>query len=324
MLLGVAIGDGLGNTTESQLPARRWAERGEIRDYLPNRYAGDQAVGVPSDDTQMAFWTVEHLLEHGRFVPELLSARFAKARIFGIGSSVRQFQANWSPERPWWTVGAPSAGNGALMRIAPMLLPHLAAPSSELWADAALSAAITHRDAAAISSAVAFTALDWDLLGRTAAPQPEWWLDRYVEVASEIEGSMPYVPRGGDWTDWQGPVWQFVDHEVRRALTRGGSTLATVNSWYSGAYLLETVPTALFILARHAADPEEAIIRAVNDTKDNDTIAAIVGAAVGALHGAAALPRRWLAGLTGRLEEADDGTVQALTERAILQYGTGS
>jgi len=35
----------------------------------------------------------------------------------------------------------------------------------------------------------------------------------------------------------------------------------------------------------HARDPEEAIVRAVNDTKDNDTIAAIAGAGVGVLHG---------------------------------------
>lgn len=35
---------------------------------------------------------------------------------------------------------------------------------------------------------------------------------------------------------------------------------------------------------------EEAIIQTVNDTHDNDTIAAIVGAAVGALHGEGALP----------------------------------
>lgn len=32
-------------------------------------------------------------------------------------------------------------------------------------------------------------------------------------------------------------------------------------------------------------DPEEAIIRAVIDTKDNDTISAIVGAAMEALYG---------------------------------------
>ena len=42
---------------------------------------------------------------------------------------------------------------------------------------------------------------------------------------------------------------------------------------------------------------------------DNDTIAAIVGAAVGALHGEAALPKRWRDNLLGRTMEADDGRV---------------
>ena len=86
--------------------------------------------------------------------------------------------------------------------------------------------------------------------------------------------------------------------------------------WHSSAYLLETVPTVLHILARHGHDPEETIVRAVNDTWDNDTIAAIVGAAVGALHGAAALPRRWVEGLLGRTREHDDGRVHDLLLRA--------
>ena len=48
------------------------------------------------------------------------------------------------------------------------------------------------------------------------------------------------------------------------------------------AGISELQPT---ILMRHGEDPEEAIVRAVHDTQDNDSIAAIVGAAVGALHG---------------------------------------
>ena len=57
----------------------------------------------------------------------------------------------------------------------------------------------------------------------------------------------------------------------------------------------------------HSSDPEEAIVRAVNDTKDNDTIGAIVGAAVGALHGESAIPRRWVDGLLGRIvADVDD------------------
>lgn len=39
MLLGLAIGDALGNTTESMLPAQRAAQYDEIRHYLPNPHA---------------------------------------------------------------------------------------------------------------------------------------------------------------------------------------------------------------------------------------------------------------------------------------------
>jgi ADP-ribosylglycohydrolase len=91
--------------------------------------------------------------------------------------------------------------------------------------------------------------------------------------------------------------------------------------WYSGAYLLETVPTVLCVLARHGGDVEEAIVRAVNDTIDNDTAGAIVGAAVGALHGRAALPERWIEGLAGRTYESDDGRVFELIELARGKFG---
>jgi len=81
------------------------------------------------------------------------------------------------------------------------------------------------------------------------------------------------------------------------------------DAWYSGAYLLETLPSVLYILMRHGHDPQAAIVRAVNDTWDNDTVAAIVGAAVGALHGRAALPAPWLRDLSGRTAAADDGRI---------------
>ena len=60
---------------------------------------------------------------------------------------------------------------------------------------------------------------------------------------------------------------------------------------------------------RHGHNPEEAIVRAVNDTRDNDTVAAIVGAAIGTLHGRAKLPARWVEGLLGCTAEHDNGRV---------------
>ena len=103
---------------------------------------------------------------------------------------------------------------------------------------------------------------------------------------------------------------------MREALRKEMTVREACTWWGSGAYLFETVPSILFILANHAGNAEEAIIRAVNDTTDNDTIAAIVGAAVGALHGLKGIPERWIDGLTGRTRSNDDGEVFKLIFRA--------
>jgi hypothetical protein len=44
-----------------------------------------------------------------------------------------------------------------------------------------------------------------------------------------------------------------------------------------------------------------------HSAKDNDTVGAIVGAAVGALHGRAAVPQNWIDGFLGRTTADDDG-----------------
>jgi ADP-ribosyl-[dinitrogen reductase] hydrolase len=188
-MLGLAIGDALGNTSEGQLPSVRRERHGEIRDYLPNWYADNRPVGLPSDDTQMAFWTLEQMLEDGRLDPARLAERFSRGRIFGIGGTVKQFLRNYKNGLSWEQCGAASAGNGALMRIAPVLIPHLKAPTPELWADVALAAMLTHNDAGSTAACVAFVSMLWELLAMTAPPEPEWWLEAYVRTASELRDS---------------------------------------------------------------------------------------------------------------------------------------
>jgi ADP-ribosylglycohydrolase len=114
----------------------------------------------------------------------------------------------------------------------------------------------------------------------------------------------------------EGTFPAYLDFVLDEARRNAWSTREACAAWSSGAYLLETVPSVLWILARHGHDPEEAIVRAVNDTRDNDTIAAVVGAAVGALHGERALPDRWRAGLLGRTQAGDDGRVFQLVGTA--------
>jgi ADP-ribosylglycohydrolase len=325
MLLGLAIGDALGNTTESLWPWLRRFCVGEIRSYLPNWRALGRRVGLPSDDTQLAFWTVEQLIEDGHVDVDELARRFVTRPIFGMGRSVRCFRRNIAAGLPWPEAAARSAGNGALMRIAPVLLPHLSRPGADLWIDAALAAAITHNDPASIAASIAFVGMLWQLLGMQEAPAADWWVDSYVAYAKSLEGSTRYRARRGlmDWRPraalnrpFEGPIWRFVEERLPAALRGGERTATAARRWKSSAYLLETVPTALFILAKHAPDPEEAIVRAVNDTYDNDTIGAIVGAAVGALHGEAALPGGWRENLLGRTARADDGRVFELLAAA--------
>lgn len=321
MMLGLAIGDALGNTTESLLPAHRRQQHGEIRNYLPNRYTEGRSAGLPSDDSQLAFWTLEHLIDCGRLVPETLAHAFASREIFGIGQSVRQFVAGMKEGCPWWQASARSAGNGALMRIAPIAIPHLRTGDSAFWSDAALCAAITHNDRGSIGACVAFTGMLAHLLSCRRVPDPDWWVTRYVEIARAVEGESEYVPRGGTLQgSYRGPLWRLAEEHVPPRVARRESVLQAANAWHSGAYLLETLPTVLFILARHGDDPEEAIVRAVNDSVDNDTVAAIVGAAVGALHGEDALPRRWRDGLLGRTAADDDGRIFELLDLAETRF----
>ena len=320
-MLGLAIGDALGNTSESLLPHQRMARYGEIRDYLPNKYADGKRAGLPSDDTQMALWTLEQLIDDRGFIPGNLASRFCSSRIFGIGSTVREFVRNHKDRGlPWHASGPGSAGNGALMRIAPMVFPHLQQPTADLWVDTALSAMTTHNDSASIGSCLAFIAMLWALLAADASPAARWWLDEFVAVAQDVDAGTDYQARGGRYATHHGSFPAFLSKVVEDAHRRGLSTLEAANEWYSGAFLLETVPSVVYILMRYGSDPEEAIVRAVNDTRDNDTVAAIVGAAVGALHGRRAFPQRWVDGLLGRTTEDDDGHLFDVLARARATF----
>jgi len=319
MLLGLAVGDALGATTESRTPQERREALGEIRDYLLNRHV-HECRGFPSDDSQMAFWTLEQLLRDDGLIPENVAARFSRDRIFGIGATVRDFLTNLKSGKPWYACGPKSAGNGALMRIAPVLIPHLKEPSAELWTDSVLCSMMTHNDAGSTACCVAFVGMLWDLLPMTSAPEPTWWLDRFIEIARPLEGDTTYRPRSPS-VDYQGPIHRFVDEFVRAAYQEQKPVVDACNHWYSGAYLLETMPSVIYILMRHAHDPEEAIVRAVNDTRDNDTVAAIVGAAVGALHGRDAIPQRWIENHSGRTTDRDDGRIFELIRDARRRWG---
>ncbi len=101
-------------------------------------------------------------------------------------------------------------------------------------------------DAGSIAACLEFVAMLWHLLGMTTPPAREWWLDAYVEAARGLEGEKDYRPRGGQFQSYVGPLWQFVAQTVREADRAGDSVLDACNRWFSGAYLLETMPNVLY------------------------------------------------------------------------------
>lgn len=140
---------------------RRLAPRGSISDE-PNHHVDLRKVGLPSDDTQLAFWTLEHVLDNGRVVPDRLAATIADGRrIFGVGHTVKAFVIAHQNGQPWYEAAQRSAGNGAVMRIAPVVVPYLYRPSTGLWRDAILLAgAVTHNDASSIGACVAIAGME--------------------------------------------------------------------------------------------------------------------------------------------------------------------
>ncbi|WP_223428138.1 ADP-ribosylglycohydrolase family protein [Tateyamaria pelophila] len=326
ILLGLAIGDALGNTSESRIPRNRFQEFGKITGYLPNRHASGQRVGLPSDDTQMAFWLLELLLDVGRLEPNILAEIFGTRTIYGVGQSVRKFRFNLSSGLPWQAAGVASAGNGAIMRIAPMLAlqPHMG--GADLAREIATCAAITHNEPGAIASAVAWVQLLATLASDHRQFDPPDILESFLQLHVRLEGATCYRPRGGKMLgQFDGTLTEFLNLTVPEGLRKNMTALAFGDITYSGAFLMETLPVTLFLISRNLEDPDRAILDAVNHTRDNDTIASLVASAMGSLHGISAFRDEWKSNLLGRTGPDDDGRVQALIEQVCREgIGTGN
>ena len=286
MLYGVAIGDALGSPYEGKIPKLNL-----IRTYSSRSHI--------TDDTQMTFWTVETLLSRDLFGTShqkglnlwKLADRFTREPIIGIGRTMKDFLRNYKKFKlPWFVSGVPSAGNGALMRISPIVLPYLTRPSEEMWADSVLDTMMTHNDPLAISASVAFVNILYKLLGMDRPPEPEWFIEEYVSVAREVEGDKTrYKPRNRE-IPYEGPAWEFVEKYVRWAWEEQMHPLEFGNYVYSGGYLLETVTVTLLFAMYFIDNSYEMITRAVSWSYDSDTIGAISGYLCGALHGISGFP----------------------------------
>jgi ADP-ribosyl-[dinitrogen reductase] hydrolase len=185
-----------------------------------------------------------------------------------------------------------SAGNGSLMRTGPVVLAHLDDPVALV--DAALAVgALTHpEDIAQQGCAV------WSLLVRHAVLTGD--LPTFDDVA-------PWVPDLDRWRDVLAAAEAMSPQDLA---TNGWVVGAMQAAWWA---ILSTVPAQSSPESDHLSDGLTAAIRLGNDT---DTVAAIAGALLGAVHGASAVRSGWRTALHGWPGlDADD--LEQLTDRTV-------
>lgn len=305
-MVGTAVGDALGRPAEARDPASFRGREEDFRHY--QRWSG--YVGGPpgtfTDDTQMSICVAESLLSAGgRIDPHDLAQRFVAWLPEGRGKGQTCVDAVWRLQSgaAWWEAGQPSAGNGAAMRVAPIGIA-LGHDVNALCFDSALSAVVTHADPMAVAGAVGHA---W-LVARLAAVQPDT-LDA-ASLLDELASAISVIDDPG----YPERSWETRPGKTSAAITLASRVreVADLLAWpterafsylYNGAFVLETLPCALWCFLRDVNDPEEGVVTAVLGGRDADTVASMAAAYFGALHGVGAFPDRWCG---DNLERWDD------------------
>ena len=273
-LLGLAVGDALGTTLEFK-PKDSYQPLTSIQGGGP---FGLKA-GEWTDDTSMALALGTSLAENGGLDERDLMERFCawaekgdyshNGRCFDIGMTVRgalgRFRKTGDPVAG--STDPQSAGNGSLMRLAPVAILYAFDPEARLDV-ARRQSAVTHGAEEAIAACAAYADL----------------------VAEAIQGwskAQVFTPRPG-WTP----------EKVGRAMRM--ETVGWGRKQVRGSgYVIHSLEAALWAVG-NANNFREAVLLAANLGEDADTTAAIAGQLAGALWGASGIPEVWLSLLAWR------------------------
>ena len=268
-LVGLAVGDALGAPLEflSRHQVRNRYPEG-LRDMIDSRL---WKKGEYTDDTQMALLIAESLLQNKGFLASDLAKRFQTwartAKDVGIQTRAVVNMAGYvrDPEgcSSQYHAAHPdsSAGNGALMRCAPVALFCLDSLDRLVKVSRA-SARVTHHDPKAQSSCVILNA----------------WIQ--AAICRGVQDGRAEAIALLNETDR--PVW----HRLAQIEAYKEDDIK------SSGYTVHTLEAAAWSFLT-TESYEEAVIRAANLGDDADTVAAVCGALAGAYHGYAAIPSKW-------------------------------
>lgn len=285
-LLGLACGDAIGTTVEFSL-------RGSFEPVTDMTGGGPFGLqpGQWTDDTSMALCLAHSLVYHKAFNPVDQMYRYCNwanygymsstGECFDIGGTVlgalQRYQQTLNPFSG--SIDPQSAGNGALMRLAPV--PMFYAVSLEKTVRySGESSRTTHAANEAIECAQLFGA----------------------QIRAALLGADKQdILSNSGFTPYSGKVLALAN----------GTYCAKKEAEIKGSgYVVESLEAALWCFL-NTNSYVEAVLKAVNLGDDADTTAAIVGQLAGAFYGISAIPEHWLARLAMR-EEIEDLAEQLL------------
>jgi len=295
-LIGLATGDALGTTLEFQAPGTFEP----ITDLVGGGPFGLEP-GQWTDDTSMALCLAESLVERGGFDPRDQMERYVRwwreghwsstGRCFDIGNATRAALARFERTgEPFAGSTDPNtAGNGSLMRLAPIAIAYAHDPAEAVRL-AGESSRTTHGAREAVDAC------------------------RYV--ASLLIGAMRGAPKDELLSPWYAVVPGLWDE---------APLVATIDEVAAGSFsekdppeirgtghVTRTLEAALWAFARTDGFRDGAL-KVVNLGQDADTTGAVYGQIAGAFYGATGIPEAWRARIAMRDE------IATLLDRLLAQ-----
>jgi ADP-ribosyl-[dinitrogen reductase] hydrolase len=290
-LLGLAAGDALGTTLEFQRPGSFVP----VDDIVGGGPFGLRA-GEWTDDTSMALCLAESLVECRGFDPLDQLRRYVRwyreghlssnGRCFDIGMTVsaalRRFEQTGAPY--CGSTDPYSAGNGSIMRLAPVPL-FFADDPVEAITRAAESSRTSHGALEAVDACRYLAAL---VVGALHGSAKEDLLADHFTPAPNLWDEAPLAPRIAEIAS--GSYRRREPPEIRGT-----------------GYVVHSLEAALWAFHRCSTFREGALL-AVNLGDDADTTGAVFGQLAGAYYGEHGIPQEWrdrlaLGGLIATLAE---------------------
>lgn len=300
-MLGLALGDALGMPLEFKQPGSFTPVTG-----LTGGGPDNLSPGQWTDDTSMALCLANSLIACGGFDPSDQIERYIRwykdgyqsstGYCFAIGKTVNQALDNYlRTGNPYAGSDHPrSAGNGSIMRLAPVPLFFTERPAMAIDR-AADSSRITHAAVEAIDACRYLAAL---LVGALQG-QPKTTLL-----------SAQYSPLAEGWTT---PLTNKI-----AAIAAGSFKTKQPPAIRGTGYVVDSLEAALWAFYRSSSFAEGALL-AVNLGEDADTTGAVYGQLAGAYYGAAGIPADWRAALYQHdyIQEMADKLLAAAYQKKI-------